>query len=505
MSADIAYSLTIQGEEIPLETLPLTVGRNESNGIVLSEQAVSKVHARLLIHQGVLMVQDLNSANGTFVNGRKVQLSPLNHGDEVAFAGASGRVRAEVAEAQADEPSDEMVGGDSALSEGYEPKEEAVREDVADHRTFQEKLMDRFDGVFIPFYRRTFAEIEFPRILIPLVIFIFVILIAVTVIPQIEENERVIEVEAQKRAMLLAKRIIDVNKPYLDQDKDHLLTVTSIMEEPSVIEALIVTSKGKILAPENRYGQLVNSAVVMHALSAKDTYVKSYKKGYAVASHPIYRYDQDKGSNQVHALGVARVSTKTVGRSGSDLLVFWLQIGLFVIVGGILVSFLFIRIFTQPWRDLEAQIEQAMRRESTSVPLVMNFGPVEQTTKSINTLLYKCFEGRASKGVGEADDLSDLGATDSGVSDGTYIDIAADGSIVNCHVDDRDRAWVSEKLPELEGASSIGDVHEALGAWVSTSQSQEAATTGFSQGGICAVMIPSSDGYRLFLSEAQEG
>ena len=50
----------------------VTIGRMKGNDIVLPKGNVSKKHARLIDDAGDLKVDDLNSTNGTYVNGRKV-------------------------------------------------------------------------------------------------------------------------------------------------------------------------------------------------------------------------------------------------------------------------------------------------------------------------------------------------------------------------------------------------------------------------------------------------
>jgi len=50
----------------------VTIGRMKGNDIVLPKENVSKKHARIYGRNGTLMIDDLDSTNGTYVNGRKV-------------------------------------------------------------------------------------------------------------------------------------------------------------------------------------------------------------------------------------------------------------------------------------------------------------------------------------------------------------------------------------------------------------------------------------------------
>jgi uncharacterized protein (TIGR02996 family) len=58
------------------DTLEVTIGRVEGNHIMLSLGSVSKRHARLVLKDGKMIIVDLKSTNGTYVNGRKIT-SPL--------------------------------------------------------------------------------------------------------------------------------------------------------------------------------------------------------------------------------------------------------------------------------------------------------------------------------------------------------------------------------------------------------------------------------------------
>ncbi|MGG7178224.1 FHA domain-containing protein [Clostridium paraputrificum] len=60
-----------KGSVIPVRST-ITVGRKDDNSIVLSDQHVSGNHARLVIKNNILYIEDLNSTNGTFVNGNRI-------------------------------------------------------------------------------------------------------------------------------------------------------------------------------------------------------------------------------------------------------------------------------------------------------------------------------------------------------------------------------------------------------------------------------------------------
>jgi pSer/pThr/pTyr-binding forkhead associated (FHA) protein len=73
------------GNEIAV-TSNLAIGRSADSGIVLTEGKPSRNHARISLIDGAVWLEDLNSTNGTFVNGTRVDSKvKLSSGDKLRF------------------------------------------------------------------------------------------------------------------------------------------------------------------------------------------------------------------------------------------------------------------------------------------------------------------------------------------------------------------------------------------------------------------------------------
>ncbi len=70
-------------KEVPLGTRPVTIGRAPDNDIPIDNLAVSNYHARVYVEAGSLVVEDLNSLNGCFLNDIRVERSLLKDGDAI--------------------------------------------------------------------------------------------------------------------------------------------------------------------------------------------------------------------------------------------------------------------------------------------------------------------------------------------------------------------------------------------------------------------------------------
>lgn len=61
--------------------LPAILGRGKQATILIKHKEVSRVHCEIREYQGALLVRDLDSMNGTFVRGDRVDLALLKPGD----------------------------------------------------------------------------------------------------------------------------------------------------------------------------------------------------------------------------------------------------------------------------------------------------------------------------------------------------------------------------------------------------------------------------------------
>jgi hypothetical protein len=70
-------------KEIPVGTRPITVGRSPDNDIPVDNLAVSNYHAKIYFEAGRMVVEDLASLNGTFVNDLRIERATLHDGDHI--------------------------------------------------------------------------------------------------------------------------------------------------------------------------------------------------------------------------------------------------------------------------------------------------------------------------------------------------------------------------------------------------------------------------------------
>jgi EAL domain-containing protein (putative c-di-GMP-specific phosphodiesterase class I) len=93
---------TAEGEPVrhlPIYSFPFRVGRRADVGLSLAFKTVSTLHAEIVESGSGLVLRDLGSTNGTFVNGQRVKVElPLAQNDLVQFADVPFRIRRQSSE-----------------------------------------------------------------------------------------------------------------------------------------------------------------------------------------------------------------------------------------------------------------------------------------------------------------------------------------------------------------------------------------------------------------------
>lgn len=75
------------GTQVPVDLLneETFIGRLPENDIAIDDESLSGRHARFVLKDGTCELHDLQSTNGTFVNGTQIEGALLSHGDQVQF------------------------------------------------------------------------------------------------------------------------------------------------------------------------------------------------------------------------------------------------------------------------------------------------------------------------------------------------------------------------------------------------------------------------------------
>ena len=113
----LSLGMTGRSQELKLEKS--TIGRAEDNTFQIAEASVSSHHCEMLLHGSEVKVRDLNSTNGTYINGEKVTESVIKPGQILRLGEIQMRLETDAAAAPAKGPFDRtaVIPGGVKLTE----------------------------------------------------------------------------------------------------------------------------------------------------------------------------------------------------------------------------------------------------------------------------------------------------------------------------------------------------------------------------------------------------
>jgi hypothetical protein len=76
------------GKEFVLTGRDVSIGRGAENDVVVNDSAMSRLHCRILVSRDQVIVTDQRSANGTIVNGRKIDRATIASGATIKLGGS---------------------------------------------------------------------------------------------------------------------------------------------------------------------------------------------------------------------------------------------------------------------------------------------------------------------------------------------------------------------------------------------------------------------------------
>lgn len=92
MSKIVLTSEGFAGRVYELSVEKTTVGRVEDNAFQIAEPSVSSHHAEIILRGNDVVIKDLNSTNGTFINGEKITEAVLKPGQVLKFGSVEMRL-----------------------------------------------------------------------------------------------------------------------------------------------------------------------------------------------------------------------------------------------------------------------------------------------------------------------------------------------------------------------------------------------------------------------------
>jgi pSer/pThr/pTyr-binding forkhead associated (FHA) protein len=119
----VVLSEGLTGRSYELKVEKTTVGRLEDNSFQIAEQSVSSHHCEILLKGNDVLVKDLNSTNGTYINGEKITEKALKPGQILRLGQVEVRLEGDGAAAAAPQEKKKMDPNTRVIPRGVKLNE----------------------------------------------------------------------------------------------------------------------------------------------------------------------------------------------------------------------------------------------------------------------------------------------------------------------------------------------------------------------------------------------
>lgn len=407
-------------------------GRGTTCDFKVLSVGISKEHCEIHVYKDKMIVVDLKSSNGTFVNGVKIQNSIIRIGDKVSLFDIimdiipTPEIRPKKVPKVArpsmpaaapsipnfDPPMAQMPNsqfpaqGNSALQmqmpqSGFAPQfiqpqsvprfeQAATPAAPVVALTMAEKIDAYVENVVMPAIYRLAAIFPFKHILIGFVlIFVFGVTL-LSIIPLSTITKESNYLEATKRAKSVARAMAKVNEQALLSGQLGALSVEEALKEDGIKEAFIIQqSDGLIIAPSEKAGHDSSRPFILTARKESRAASGKIDSDTIGASFPIGAYDPVTGEPTVkyHAIVFYDVSSMNIDEG--RIISLFMQTLIIASILGLMLYFLFSKLIEYPIRNLNKQIDQALRDKSDRTELAFDDPSIQLLITNINTLLTR--------------------------------------------------------------------------------------------------------------------
>jgi len=413
-----------------------TFGRGGVSDLKIQSLGISKEHCEIHVYKDKMMIVDLKSSNGTFVNGVKIQNSIIRIGDKVSLfdvildiipmqdtrpkgvpkavqtvpnppAPVSRRSQNSVNSVSSvpnmagvgatnyptGYPTNYSQSGSAALQMSYQ-QAQAPAPAATPSVSFQQKVENYIENVLMPVIYKLGIIFSLKQILLGfIIIFIFMVTILSTIPLTNIIKESNLD-EASKRAKSVAKTMANYNSQLLLSGQLSNLSVQEALKEEGIKEAFIIQqSDGLIVAPPEKAGREDSNPMVLVARRELRATFKKIDSNTIGASFPISIYDPSSGEQTPKYHAIVTYDVSALNFDNGRVISLFMQSLVISSILGMILYFLFARLIEFPIKNLNLQINKALLEKSDRVEVAFDYPIFQQLVLNVNTVLNRVWSG----------------------------------------------------------------------------------------------------------------
>lgn len=409
-------------------------GRDGQSDFKIKSLGISKEHCEIHVYKDKMMIVDLKSSNGTFVNGVKIQNSIIRIGDKISLFDVildiipsqdirpkSTQKRPQPAVQTVPRVADNHainypLQGNSALQMSHQsypqPLPSLQQSDLqqldvqnrssqsfgvaadAPQVSLQQKIENYIENVVMPAVYKLAIVFSFKQILQTfIIIFIFAVTILSTfplmnIIKESSLNESI------KRAKSVARAVAKFNEQALLSGQLANLSVQEALKEEGIKEAFIVQhSDGLVVAPPEKVGHDDSNPLILTARKESRAAFAKIDANTIGASFPIAVYDPLSGEAAPKYHAIVTYDVSSLNFDEGKMVSLFMQTLIISTVLGLILYYLFVRLIEFPIKTLNHQIDKALLEKSDRTEVAFDYPVFQKLVANVNTILNRAWSG----------------------------------------------------------------------------------------------------------------
>lgn len=423
----------LAGQILPLNGGANRLGRGANCDIQVSVPGVSKEHVELMVAADKILVNDLQSSNGTYLNGVRIKGGLVRPGDKISVHNIlmeivphTGPKAIAAPRAQTNVPALVRTGGavpaavpggvpavpgygappgypPAYPASGFPPQHEAPPPPPPP-QNLQGKVQraiqgshDFVENVALPGVYRLPQVFDFKQVVMGFMGIYIVLVTLLSVIPMKLITGEAIHNESLRRALTVARSLAASNEKLIRASDLSNFSTDMIIREEGIVDVYVISKDGLILAPPERTGTPPKEVGFARKVRGQPReFSEGITEGQIAAAVPIVIFDPELQQNTAKAHAVVIYNPGSLAFDDGRAFSLFVQV-LFVafIIGGLLFFFLY-KLIEYPFKLLNNELDQALREGRDQAALQFNLPVLQNLMTNVNSLLARAAAAAAA-------------------------------------------------------------------------------------------------------------
>lgn len=401
------------GQIFPLKNGHNRLGRAAGMDVQVAAQGVSKEHLEIMVAADKILLRDLQSSNGTFLNGVRIKGAMAKPGDKISihqilfeiipYRGKSAmmvpRPSAHAAAPALFEPHAAMVASPVAESL-HEQHQNLTPMRPANLQERVQKAIDKsnrfVDEVALPGIYNLPKMFDFKQVIFGFIGIYIVLVTLLSVVPMNQITKESIQNESQRRAVTVARALASANERLIRSNDLSSFSTDMVIREEGIEDVYVISKDGMIVAPPERAGSAPRETGFARKVRGQPKeFADSLIDGRIAAAVPVLVFDPELQQNTAKAHAIIIYNPGSLAFDDGRVFSLFIQmLFLAFIIGGILFFFLY-KLIEHPFRLLNNELDLALREGRDQAAIQFNFPVLQNLMTNINSLLARAAAGSA--------------------------------------------------------------------------------------------------------------